>query len=188
MDLGFSEVQQMLKSSAQEFLTQECPLTLVREMEDDPQGYTEQLWRQLVALGWTGVAFPEQYGGTGGNFLDLAVLLEEMGRNLVPGPFFATVVLGGLSVLDAGSDAQKQDILPRICSGELKMTLALTEPTATYEAWGVETTAQQQGDNYVINGNKLFVPDAHVADIMIVAARTSPVSAGGDPTKGITLF
>ena len=94
MDLGFSEVQQMLKSSAREFLTQECPLTLVREMEDDPQGYTEQLWRQLVALGWTGVAFPEQYGGTGGNFLDLAVLLEEMGRNLVPGPFFATVVLG----------------------------------------------------------------------------------------------
>ena len=188
MDLGFSEVQQMLKSSAQEFLTQECPLTLVREMEDDPQGYTEQLWRQLVALGWTGVAFPEQYGGTGGNFLDLAVLLEEMGRNLVPGPFFATVVLGGLSVLDAGTDAQKQDILPRICSGDLKMTLALTEPTATYEAWGVETTAQQQGDNYVINGNKLFVPDAHVADIMIVAARTSPISNGGDPTQGITLF
>jgi len=188
MDLGFSEVQQMLKSSAREFLTQECPLTLVREMEDDLQGYTEQLWRQLVALGWTGVAFPEQYGGTGGNFLDLAVLLEEMGRKLVPGPFFATVVLGGLSVLDAGTDAQKQDILPRICSGDLKMTLALTEYTATYEAWGVETTAQQQGDNYVINGNKLFVADAHVADIMIVAARTSPISGGGDSSQGITLF
>ncbi len=189
MDLGLSEVQQMLKSSAQEFLSQECPLTMVREMEDDPQGYTEQLWRQLVALGWTGLAFPEQYGGTGGDFLDLSVLLEEMGRHLVPGPFFATVVLGGLSILDAGTDAQKQDILPRICSGDLKMTLALTEPSATYEAWGIETTAEQQGDNYVINGTKLFVADAHVADIMIVAARTSPMtSAGSDPSQGITLF
>ena len=189
MDLGLSEVQQMLKSSAQEFLSQECPLTLVREMEEDTQGFTEQLWRQLVSLGWTGLAFPEQYGGTGGNFLDLSVLLEEMGRHLVPGPFFATVVLGGLSILDAGTDAQKRDILPRICSGDLKMTLALTEPSATYEAWGIETTAQQQGDNYVINGTKLFVADAHVADIMIVAARTSPIaSTGSDPSQGITLF
>jgi alkylation response protein AidB-like acyl-CoA dehydrogenase len=188
MDLGLSEVQQMLKSSAQEFLSQECPLTLVREMEDDAQGYTEQLWRQLVALGWTGLAFPEQYGGTGGSFLDLAVLLEEMGRNLVPGPFFATVVLGGLSVLDAGTDAQKQEILTGICSGDLKMTLALTEPSATYEAWGIETTAQQEGDNFVINGTKLFVADAHVADIMIVAARTSPITSEGDPSQGITLF
>ena len=185
MDLGLSEVQQMLKSSAQEFLSQECPLTLVREMEEDAQGYTEQLWRQLVGLGWTGLAFPEQFGGTGGSFLDLSVLLEEMGRYLVPGPFFATVVLGGLSILDAGTDAQKQDFLPGICSGDLMMTMALTEPSATYEAWGIETTAQQQGDNYVINGTKLFVADAHVADIMIVAARTTTES---DPTQGITLF
>ena len=189
MDLGFSEVQQMLKSSAQEFLSQECPLTLVREMEEDAQGYTEQLWRQLVGLGWTGLAFPEKFGGTGGSFLDLSVLLEEMGRYLVPGPFFATVVLGGLSIMDAGTDAQKQDILPRICSGDLKMTMALTEPSATYEAWGIETTAQQQGDNYVINGTKLFVADAHVAEIMIVAARTSPITTPqSDPSEGITLF
>jgi alkylation response protein AidB-like acyl-CoA dehydrogenase len=103
MDLGLSEVQQMLRSSAQEFLSQECPLTLVREMEEDAQGYTDSLWRQMVSLGWTGVAFPERYGGTGGNFLDLAVLLEEMGRTLTPGPFFSTVVLGGLTVLDAGA-------------------------------------------------------------------------------------
>ena len=185
MDLGFSEVQQMLKNSAQEFLSQECPLTLVRDMEDDPKGYTDALWRQLVSLGWTGLAFPERYGGTGGNFLDLAVLLEEMGHALVPGPFFATVLLGGLTVLDVGTDAQKQDILPRICSGELMMTMALTEPSVTYEAWGIEATAQRQGDNYLINGTKLFVADAHAADLMIVVARTS--SEGG-PEDGITLF
>ncbi len=104
MDLGLTEIQQMLKNSAREFLSQECPLTLVREMEEDQQGYTDELWRQLVSLGWTGVVFPEQYGGTGGEFVDLAVLLEEMGRSLVPGPFLSTVVLGGLTVLDAGSD------------------------------------------------------------------------------------
>ncbi|MCH8832303.1 MAG: acyl-CoA dehydrogenase family protein, partial [Chloroflexi bacterium] len=132
MDLGLSEVQQMLKSSAQEFLSQECPLTLVRAMEEDSTGENDQLWRQIAGLGWTGVAFPESYGGTGGDFLDLAVLLEEMGRALCPSPFFSTVVLGGLTVLDAGSDAQKQDIVTKICDGQLLMTLALTEQTATY--------------------------------------------------------
>ena len=95
MDMGLSEIQQMLKNSAREFLAQECPLTLVREMEEDAQGFTEGLWRQITSLGWTGIPFPEQYGGTGGSFLDLAVLVEEMGRSLLPAPFFATVVLGG---------------------------------------------------------------------------------------------
>jgi len=185
MDLGLTEIQQMLKNSAREFLTQECPLTLVREMEEDAQGYTDELWRQLVSLGWTGVVFPEQYGGTGGEFVDLAVLLEEMGRSLVPGPFFSTVVLGGLTVLDAGSDAQKQDILPRICAGTLKMTLALTESSATFEPWGVETVASPHGSGYRLDGTKLFVPDAQAAGLLLVAARTD---AGGNSEQGITLF
>ena len=185
MDLGLSEVQQMLRSSAQEFLSRECPLTLVREMEADPRGYTDGLWRHLVSLGWTGLVMPERYGGTGGSFLDLAVLLEEMGRALVPGPFFSTVVLGGLTVLDAGTEAQKQDLLPRISAGELTMTLALTEPSATYEPWGVETAAVRRGDGYVLSGVKLFVPDAHVAGLLVVAARTS---ADPDPARGLTLF
>ena len=185
MDLGLNEIQQMLRSSARQFLAQECPLTLVREMEEDPRGYTDNLWRSIVALGWTGLVFPERYGGTGGTYLDLAVLLEEMGRCLVPGPFFSTVVLGGLTVLDAGTDAQKQAILPRICSGELTMALALTEPTATYDPWGVETVADRQGDNYVISGTKLFVSDAQAAELLVVVARTG---ADTDPAKGITLF
>ncbi len=185
MDLGLSEIQQMLKSSAQEFLSQECPLTLVREMEEDSKGYTDALWRQIVGLGWTGVAFPERYGGTGGSFLDLAVLLEEMGRALTPGPFFSTVVLGGLTVLDAGNDEQKEDILSKICGGQMLMTLALTEPSGSYEAWGVETTASHQGDDYLLNGTKLFVPDAHVADLILVVARTA---SGPDPAQGVTLF
>ncbi len=185
MDLGLTEIQQMLKSSAQEFLARECPMTLVREMEEDERGYPDELWRQIAGLGWAGVPFPEQYGGTGGDFLDLAVLLEEMGRALAPTPYFSTVVLGGLTILDAGSDAQKDDLLSRVCDGSGLMTLAVTEASASYEAWGVEATATPDGDGYALNGTKLFVPDAHVADVIIVAARTSQ---GSDPAAGITLF
>ena len=186
MDLGLTEVQQMLKNSAREFLSQECPLTLVREMEEDERGHTDDLWRQLVNLGWTGLVFPEQYGGTGGDFMDLAVLLEETGRALLPGPLASTVVLGGLTVLDAGSDAQKRDILPGICNGRVVMTLALTEPSATLEPGGVETTATADGDGYRLNGTKLFVPDAHAATTLLVVARTSGTAAG--PEHGITVF
>ena len=185
MDLGLTEIQQMLKSSAQEFLSQECPLTLVREMEEEPRAYNDDLWRQIVELGWTGLVFPEEYGGAGGNFLDLSVLLEEMGRALLPGPFFSTVVLGGLTVLDAGSNGQKRDLLNRIASGQLIVTLALTEPSATYEPWGIETTADRSGGGFVLNGSKLFVPNAEAADLFLVAARTS---TGSDPSQGITLF
>ena len=185
MDLRLNEIQQMLKNSAREFLSQECPLTLVREMEEDSRGYTNELWRQIAGLGWTGIAFPEQYGGTGGSFLDLAVLLEEIGRSLTPGPFFSTVVLGGFTVLDAGTDVQKQYILPGICSGQLLMTLALTEVSATYEPWGIETTATREGDSFRISGQKLFVSDAHVADVILIAARTTQ---SDDPAQGITLF
>jgi alkylation response protein AidB-like acyl-CoA dehydrogenase len=185
MDLGLTEIQQMLKTSAQDFLTRECPLTLVREMEEDSKGYTDELWRQMIALGWTGVAFPEQYGGTGGTFADLGVLLEEIGRALAPAPFFSTVVLGGMTVLDGGSDAQKDEILSRICAGTIIMTMALSEESLSYEPWGIEATANEQGGNYQITGTKLFVPDAETADTIIVAARTSSES---DPAKGISLF
>ncbi len=185
MDLGLTEIQQMLKTSAQDFLSRECPLTLVREMEEDPRGFTDGLWRQMIALGWTGVAFPEQYGGTGGNFADLGVLLEEIGRSLAPSPFFSTVVLGGMTVLDAGSDAQKDELISRICAGTIIMTLAVPEADAAYEPWDIQATASQQGGGYEITGTKLFVPDAEAADVIIVAARTS---SGQDPADGVSLF
>ncbi|MEC8958994.1 MAG: acyl-CoA dehydrogenase family protein [Chloroflexota bacterium] len=185
MDLGLSEIQQMLKTSAQDFLSRECPLTLVREMEEDSRGFTDELWRQMVGLGWTGVAFPEQYGGTGGNFADLGVLLEEIGRSLAPSPFFSTVVLGGMTVLDAGSDAQKDELISRICAGTIIMTMAVSEDSATYEPWGIKATANQKGGGYEISGTKLFVPDAEASDVVIVAARTLSSS---DPADGISLF
>ena len=129
---------------------------------------------------------PSNMAGPAGRSWILAVLVEEMGRALLPAPFFATVVLGGLTVLDAGDDDQKRDILTGVCAGTVRLTLALTEPSATTEAWGVETQASASGDGYSISGTKLFVPDAHAADTLIVAARTMP--AGDDPEQGITLF
>ena len=185
MDLGLTEIQQMLKTSAQDFLARECPLTLVREMEEDSRGFTDELWRQMVGLGWTGVAFPEQYGGTGGNFADLGVLLEEIGRSLAPSPFFSTVVLGGMTVLDGGSDAQKNELISRICAGTIIMTMAVAEAGAAYEPWDIQAIASQQGGGYEITGTKLFVPDAAAADVILVATRTS---AGSDTADGISLF
>ena len=185
MDLSLNETQQMLKNSAREFLAQECQPTLVRAMEEDERGYPPELWRQMADLGWTGLAFPEAYGGTGGDLLDLAVLLEEMGRALVPGPFFSSVVLAGLTILDSATEAQKQDLLPAISQGQLIATLAVTEPSATFEPWGIQVRARRDGDDFVIDGTKLFVPDAHASNVMLVAARTSESS---DPSDGITLF
>ncbi|MCI0438425.1 MAG: acyl-CoA dehydrogenase [Chloroflexi bacterium] len=182
MDLGLNEAQQMLKNSAREFLEAECPYSYVREMEADERGYTPELWQKLAEQGWLGLSFPERYGGVELSFLDLAILLEEMGRSLLPGPFFSTVVLGGMTILYAGSEAQKQEYLPRIAEGQIIVTLALTEPSARWDAAGVETRATRQGDGYVINGTKLFVPNAHVSDYLIVAART------GDGERDVTLF
>jgi len=185
MDLGFSEEQEMLRTSARDFLANECPKDLVRQMADDEKGYTPELWRKMAELGWMGLAFPEEYDGMGMAFFDLIILLEEMGRACLPGPFFSTVVLGGLTVLDAGTEEQKKDLLTKISNGDLIMTVALTEPSARYDAASVTVKATPDGDDYVINGTKLFVADANVADIMVCATRTKE---GATPEDGITLF
>ena len=192
MDLGLSEEQDLLRNFARDFLEKECPETLVREMEEDEKGYSADFWQKMAAQGWQGLITPEQYGGTGMGFTDLIVLLEEFGRALVPGPFISTVVLGGVPILEAGSEAQKQEFLPKLAAGELIMTLALTEPAARWDADGVQMAARAEGDSYVLSGTKLFIPDAHVSDYMVVAARTRESlpagQAGANPEDGVTLF
>jgi len=184
MDFALSEMQEMLKTTARDFLEKECPKSYVRQMETDEKGYTPELWKKIAELGWLGLTFPEKYGGSDGSFLDLAVLLEEMGRACFPGPFFSTVVLSGLLILDAGSEEQKAELLPKVASGELILALALTEPANSYEPSGVKLKATQEGDNFVLNGTKLFVSDAHIADYIICAARTRD----GNGEDGISLF
>ncbi|MBM3167316.1 MAG: acyl-CoA dehydrogenase [Chloroflexi bacterium] len=185
MDLGLNEQQEMLRRSARDFLQKECPKQLVRQLDASDSGYSPELWGKMAELGWLGLAFPEEYGGNGGSFLDLAVLLEEMGYNILPGPFFSTVVLGGLAILAAGSEQQKKSLLPKIATGELLLTLALTEPSAKYDAASIKTKATAQNDEYVINGTKLFVPDANVAHYILCVARTQPKKNTED---GLTVF
>lgn len=185
MNLSLSEEQEMIKTSARDFLTDKLPKTAVKEMEESEHGYSPELWQEMAGLGWMGLAFPEKYGGADMGFLDLAILLEETGRACLPGPLFSTVVLGGLPILDAGNEAQKQEYLPRIASGEIIFTLALTEPSARYNAAAITAGAAADGDNYTLNGTKLFVPNADIADYMLVVARTSEQA---QPEDGITIF
>ena len=185
MDLGLSEEQEMLRTSARDFLQKECPKQLVRQLDETDEGYSPELWRKMAELGWIGLVFPEKYGGSGGSFLDLVVLLEEMGYNILPGPFFSTVVLGGLPILAAGNEEQKKEFLPKIANGEMILTLALTEPSAKYDAVSVKTKAVAHNGEYVINGTKLFVPDANVADYLLCVARTKDRV---NPEDGITIF
>ena len=185
MDLGLSEEQEMLKTSARDFLQKECPKKLVKQLDESDEGYSPELWQRIAGLGWLGLMFPDEYGGSGGSFLDLVVLLEEMGYNILPGPFFSTVVLAGSTILAAGNKEQKRELLPGIASGEIILTLALTEPSVGYDASSVKTTAVAHNGEYVINGTKLFVPDANVADLLLCVARTKEAE---NPEDGITIF
>ena len=185
MNLALSEEQEMLKKMAHDFLTDKLPKKVVKEIEESDLGYSPELWKEMAGLGWMGLALPEKYGGSGMSFLDLAVLLEEMGSACLPGPYFSTVVLGGLAIADIGREEQKQEYFPKIASGEMFFTLALTEPSAQYNADAIETKATADKDGYVLNGTKLFVPDAHIANYMLVVARTEEKAKG---EKGITIF
>jgi alkylation response protein AidB-like acyl-CoA dehydrogenase len=183
MDLGLSEEQELLKNAARDFLEKECPETLVREMEEDERGYSPDLWKKMAEQGWHGLLVPENLGGAGFGYLDLVILIEEFGRALVPGPFISTVVGGTLPILEGGTEQQKQYALPKIASGEAIWTLAYTEPSARFDTEGVALEVKEDGNDLVLNGTKLFVRDANVADYFTVVGRT-PGTKGDD---GITL-
>ena len=185
MDFGFSQEQEMLRATARKFFENECTSTFVRERMAEPAGVTDEFWTKLAEQGWLGLVYPEEYGGAGLGFVDLTVLMEEMGRFVMPGPFFATTILGGLAILEAGSAAQKEEWLTRIAAGEATATLAWTEPNVRWDAAGVTTTARAADGGFVLSGTKLFVPDAHLADVLVVAARTSE---GPRAEDGVSLF
>ncbi len=185
MDLGLDEQQEMLKNFARDFLEKECPESLVRAMEEDERGYSPELWQKMAQQGWMGLIISEQYGGVGMKLCELVVLLEEFGRALVPGPYIPTVVYGAYPLMVAGTEEQKQQFLPKVAAGELIMTMALTEPSAKWDADGVQMEAKAEGNEFVLNGTKLFVQDAHVTDYMVVVARTSQ---GAKPEDGVTVF
>jgi len=160
-------------------------MTYVRRMMEDDRGFTDEQWSKMADLGWMGLILPEQHGGSGLDFVDMVVVLEEMGRVVLPGPFFSTVILGGVALLEGGTEAQKKDLLPKLAAGKLRVTLAQLEPNARWDADGIQLAAKKDGSGWKLSGTKLFVPDAHTADLLIVAARTTPGSRGAD---GISLF
>ena len=182
MDFAFSEEQEMLRRSAREFLAKECSSKVVRNLMESPSAYDPALWKKIAALGWTALGIPEQYGGVG-TFLDLVVVLEEAGRALLPGPFFATMALAVPALIEAGTEAQKKETLGAIAEGSARATLAFTEPSGRWDAAGVTLSAKPAGGGWRLDGVKQFVPDAESADYVIVAARTR-----GEGEDGITLF
>jgi len=184
MDLRFTETQEILKKMARDFLTTECPKTLVRKLEQSEEGYSPELWKKMAELGWMGLIIPEEYGGMGYTFQDLIVLLEEIGRNVLPGPFIATIA-STFPILEVGTEEQKKELLPRIAQGELILTTALLEDEGVFDASGITVKATPKGDDFVINGTKLFVEMAHVANHILCVTRTKDGTA---PEKGITLF
>lgn len=185
MNLDFTEEQQMLRASARNFITTECPKKKVRELEESENGFDRSLWQKIAELGWVGLIIPEEYGGSGAEFTNLLVLFEEIGRNILPSPLFSTEVLGALPMVQHGSEAMKQRLLPRIARGDAIVAFAVLEASASYEPAAIATKAQRNDGGYSINGTKLFVADALVADFFLVAARTARST---DARRGITLF
>ncbi len=185
MDFGMTEEQKILKKSAQDFLKRECPREKAREIMEGEKGHCAELWRKIAELGWLGLAFPSELGGSDFSFTDLCILMEEMGYHLFPGPFFSTVVLGAMPILSHGTEAQKAEILPKVASGDLILTMALTERDPAPEASTIETWARSRGGAYVLEGTKLFVQDAHLAHRILCVARTRKARHKDD---GVTLF
>ncbi len=185
MDFDLTEEQRILKKSAHDLLSKELSHEVIEKLEQSEEGYSPEQWRKMAELGWMGLILPEEHGGSDWSFLDLTILLEEMGYNICPGPFFSSVVLGSLPILAAGSKEQKEELLPKLAAGEMIVTFALNEAEGGYDASSVNAGAVLDKDEYILNGSKLFVPDAHVADFILFVGRTNE-SAG--PEEGITIF
>ncbi len=181
MDFAFSDEQEMLRASAREFLARECPSSYVRRVMETEDAWDGTMWERMAGMGWTGLGIPERLGGAGG-FLDLVVILEETGRALLPGPYFSTMGLALPVLLEAGGDVA-EEAMSEIAAGRARATLALTEPSGRWDAGGVALAARRSAGTWRLDGVKLFVPDAAVADHVVVAARS-----GGAGEEGITLF
>ena len=185
-DLVLTEEQQLLQSTAADFARQSLPVSRLRALRETGDGFSRDLWREMGNLGWPGMLLPEEYGGLGLGYADAVVVLEELGKALAPEPFLSTVLLAGNAVLLGGSAAQKQEILPRVASGEAVLAFAHHEPRARHRMHHVATRAAAQSDgSFTISGVKDVVLDGAAAERLVVSARTS---GGNDDRDGISLF
>ena len=180
MNFAFSEEQEELRKVVRDFLDNKSDEATVRELMDTTEGYDPAVWTQMgEQMGLQGLVIPEEYGGSGYSFVELIVVLEEMGRRLLCAPYFSTVVLAGQTLLHSGDEDAKKAHLPGIASGETIATVAYTEPNGRWDESAVTMEATADGSSYKLNGEKLYVLDGHTADLIITAARTS---------AGVSLF
>ncbi len=185
MNFAFSEEQEELRKTIRQFLESKSPSAEVRRLMEGTEGYDPAVWSQMAEqLGLQSLHIPEEFGGQGFTFVELGIVFEEMGRVLLCSPYFATVGLATNAILNAGSDADKQALLPGIASGETIAALAFTEPNGKWDTAGITMEATKSGDGYVLNGTKSFVIDGHNANLIVVVARL----AGTSGTDGIGFF
>ncbi len=173
MNFAFTEEQEELRKTVRSFLEAKSSEEAVREQMETEQGYDPAVWNQMgEQMGLQGLHIPEEFGGSGYGYVELGIVLEEMGRSLLCAPFFSTVVLAANALLLSGDDDAKKAHLPGIAAGTTIATVAFTEPNGKWDEAGIEATATASGDGHLINGTKSFVIDGHVADLLLVAAKT----------------
>ena len=185
MNFDLTPEQKLLESTAASFVKKESPLTRLRAMREDEIGWSKDTWRKMAELGWLGLPFPESAGGFDGTFVDVAIILEQMGTTLVPEPYVASVLCAGTAVARLGNADQLDKILGPLINGETSLAFAHAERGNRFDTTWVETTATRDGDDYVLQGEKVFVVNGHAADVIILSARTS---GKVDEAKGISLF
>ncbi|MFZ8998301.1 MAG: acyl-CoA dehydrogenase family protein [Ilumatobacteraceae bacterium] len=180
MNFAFTDEQEELRSTIRSFMEAKSPETAVRAQMETEAGFDRAVWGQMAEqMGLQGLAIPEEFGGSGFGFVELGIVLEEMGRALLCAPFFSTVVLAANTLVHSGDEAAKAAHLPGIASGATIATLAFTEPSGKWDEAGITMPATKSGDGYTLTGTKSFVLDGHTADLLIVAARTG---------AGVSLF
>lgn len=177
MSLTLSEEQQLLKESAEKFFGRTSPVSRMRSIRDDRDaiGFSRELWKEMANLGWLGILFSEEYGGSNMGLRELGVILFESGRVLAPEPLLSTLLMGANAVRLSDNDALKEDILPAVISGDRIVGLAFEE-TGRFDPFRIETKAKPQSDGFLITGEKVHVIDGHVADQIVVSARNSTTS------------
>ncbi len=185
MNFAFSEEQEALRETVRKFMDDKSPSTEVRRLMETTEGYDPAVWNQMgQEMGLQGLHIPEEYGGQGFTFIELGIVLEEMGRVLLCAPYFSTVCLAANAILNAGTEDQKKDLLAGIAAGETIATVAFTEPAGKWDATGITMEHGGSAGSYTLTGQKMYVIDGHTADLLVVAARR-PGSSG---TEGLSLF
>jgi alkylation response protein AidB-like acyl-CoA dehydrogenase len=185
MDFSLREETRMLKSNAEKFMKEKSPSSFVKNILKEEKGFSEALWKEMAGLGWLGLVYGDQYGGSGGDFFDLFVLFEEMGKAVFPSPFFCSAVFAGLLINEAGDERVKKDYLPGIIEGKKILTVGPQNEQGVYDYRDPALEAQEVGEvSYRIKGTRLLVPYAHVADEILVFAKVMK----GSRSAGSTLF